>query len=78
MNMLLSFIWGIYFKPHANLNSINGNIKESLTWIEGFWKASAIINPIKSRDSPSWKYALYKTVSLEKSVVSAKTAGVLK
>ena len=28
--------WGICFKSHANLNSINGTNKESLTCIEGF------------------------------------------
>ena len=30
MDILLSFFHGLCFKPHANLISINGNIKESI------------------------------------------------
>ena len=41
MDILLSFFQGICFKAHANLMSINGYIKESLTWIEGFWQVSS-------------------------------------
>ena len=37
MGMLLSFLGGICFKPHASLTSINVNINESLTCIERFF-----------------------------------------
>ena len=48
MDMLLSFFGGISFKIHANLISINGNIKESL--LES--TVSAIVALLKSCDSP--------------------------
>ena len=35
IGLSLSFFLGICFKTHANLTSITGNIKESLTWIDG-------------------------------------------
>ena len=50
MDILHSFFRGICIKPHAYLISINGNIKECLAWIEGFWQESAMFNPLKSRD----------------------------
>ena len=61
IHMFLPCIRGIYFKPHASLVSINGNIKESLTWIEGFWQESAIFNALKSRDSPLWSSGMLTT-----------------
>ena len=56
MGLLLSFLHGVCFKPHANLASINGNIEESLTWINGFSMVSAIVVVLNSHDSPpcSW------------------------
>ena len=52
MGMLLSFFRVSASKPHANLTSINGNIKEILPESIGFSMVFAIVVVFKSRDSP--------------------------
>ena len=61
MGMRLSFFRVSASKPHANLTSINGNIKEILPDKTGFSMVSAIVVVFKSHDSPPWIECQLKT-----------------